>query len=123
MHIYGGCGQELSLSQVDGIEYDKVGLDLYEMADVLLAMGVYQAVVSSHHTAQLSQSPAFHSNVYINMLLCFCYCSQHGELSSLLSRTLTTVCVCLSISTTLSCPHVLYVLGLGMTPLLSSHPP
>lgn len=34
----------LYLVQVDGIEYDKVGLDLYEMADVLLAMGVYQAV-------------------------------------------------------------------------------
>ena len=33
------------LFQVDGIEDDKLGLDLYEMTDVLLAMGMDHAVV------------------------------------------------------------------------------
>lgn len=36
-----------NMSQVDGIEHDKVGLDLYEMADVLVGMGLYQAVVKN----------------------------------------------------------------------------
>lgn len=31
---------------MDGIEHEKIGLDLYEMAEVLVAMGLYQAVVS-----------------------------------------------------------------------------
>lgn len=34
----------LYLVQVDGIEHEKIGLDLYEMAEVLVAMGLYQAV-------------------------------------------------------------------------------
>lgn len=41
-----GCGQLPWLYQVDGIERDKIGLDLYEMAEVIVSMGLYQAVVS-----------------------------------------------------------------------------
>ena len=35
----------VTIVKVDGIEDDKTGLDLYEMAEVLLEMGVAQAVV------------------------------------------------------------------------------
>ena len=35
----------VTMVQVDGIEDDKTGLDLYEMAEVLLEMGMAQAVV------------------------------------------------------------------------------
>ena len=33
------------LYQVDGVEDEKEGLDLYEMADVAISMGISQAVV------------------------------------------------------------------------------
>ena len=38
---------------MDGIEYDKVGLDLYEMAEVVLNMGISQAVVWEPDTAKV----------------------------------------------------------------------
>lgn len=48
----------VTLYQVDGIERDKIGLDLYEMAEVLIAMGLYQAVVSPDYT-WLYKAPSF----------------------------------------------------------------
>ena len=42
--------------QVDGVEYEKIGLDLYEMSDVLMTMGLVHAVVRMYTSHTLSHS-------------------------------------------------------------------
>lgn len=61
-----GCGQLPCLHQVDGIERDKIGLDLYEMAEVIVSMGLYQAVVSSNkHNRAITPSVSMSSRIWM----------------------------------------------------------